>query len=181
MRLKITLREIRPPVWRRLLVPSDASLRDLHVCIQAAFGWYDMHLHGFAIGDETYGDPTILDDALDERRLTLAGIRRLGLKRFVYTYDYGDDWEHLIDIEADEARKPGITYPCCVGGRRAAPPEDCGGPFGYLEAMAVIGDPSHPDHDEYVERVGADFDPRAFSTDEVNAALAASFGSGPPG
>ncbi len=177
LRLKITLRGIRPPIWRRLLVPPVTRLSDLHLGIQIAFGWYNSHLHAFDIGGRNYGDPSDVDDVADETRLTLGGVRRSGVKRFTYTYDFGDDWEHIIDIEGTEPREPGKIYPICVAGRRNAPPEDCGGFIGYAEALSVIGDPSHPEYDEYLERLGEAFEPEAFSLDAINTTLAASFGS----
>jgi hypothetical protein len=172
VRLKVTLRGIRPPIWRRLLMPSSTRLPSLHAAIQRAMGWDGGHLYMFDIGGDSYGDPDMVDDLLDESRLTLGAVQRMGLKRFTYTYDFGDDWEHVIDIEGTEPAVPGKHYPTCVAGKRNAPPDDCGGIYGYAEALAILGDPSHPEHAEYTEQFGDDFDPEAFSLDAINAALA---------
>jgi hypothetical protein len=173
VRLKVTLRGIRPPIWRRLLVPSATPLSSLHAAIQAAMGWYSAHLYAWDIDGEQYGDPAMVDDVSDESRLTLGWVRRKGVKRFTYTYDFGDDWEHTIDIEGTEPPVLGRNYPICVAGKRNAPPEDCGGVYGYSEALAIVANPSHPDHEEYVATLGEGFDPEAFSIDAINAALAA--------
>ena len=97
--LKVTLRGIRPPVWRRLLVPGRMTLGGLHHVIQAAMGWDDDHLHAFDIAGREYSDPHEVDGAADEERLTVNGVLRSGVPRFTYTYDFGDDWEHAIVIE----------------------------------------------------------------------------------
>jgi hypothetical protein len=172
LRLKVTLRGIRPPIWRRLLVPSATELGSLHAMIQGAMGWHRSHLYVFEIDGESYGDPGMVDDVLDESRLTLGAIRRRGLKRFTYTYDFGDNWEHVIDIEGTESPVPGKSYPACIAGKRNSPPEDCGGIYGYSEALAIRANPSHPEHEAYTEILGDDFDPEAFSLDAINAALA---------
>lgn len=172
VRLKVTLRGIRPPIWRRLLVPSATPLSSLHAVIQSAMGWESEHLYVFEIGGHSYGDPGMVDDVLNESRLTLGAVRRMGVKRFTYTYDFGDNWEHVIDIEGTEPPVPGRRYPVCVAGKRNGPPEDCGGIHGYSEALAIRADPSHPAYKEYSEMLGDDFDPETFSLDAINVALA---------
>ena len=129
--LKVTLRDVRPPIWRRLLVPARMTLGDLHHVIQAAMGWEDAHLHAFDIAGRQYGDPREVDGAADEARLTVGGVLRSGVSRFSYTYDFGDDWEHSIVIEGKRPPVDGHAYPACVAGRRNCPPEDCGGGWGY--------------------------------------------------
>ncbi len=173
-RLKITLRDIRPPIWRRLLVPSETSLGDLHQHIQTAMGWWDCHLHEFRVGSTTYG----IDDGegwgeppADEATVTLADVAPADTS-FTYTYDFGDNWEHLIAVEAIEPLEPGGPYPRCVAGRRASPPEDCGGGPGYLELIEALADPADPRHDELREWVGGELDPELFEIDQINAAFA---------
>jgi len=172
--LKITLRGSKPPIWRRIVVPASMTLADLHDAIQAVMDWHDSHMHVFDVGGRAYGDPDSLEDAASQSRLTVKGIKRLGIKRFTYTYDFGDDWEHVIDIEDKPAAEGPV--PRCTGGKRAAPPEDCGGIWGYQELLAVLADPEHPDHEEQSEWYGADRDPNAFDLDAVNIALTARFG-----
>lgn len=177
IKLKITLQGIRPPIWRRLLVPAAMTLRDLHDVIQTAMGWMDGHLHDFDVAGDRYGNPATTDEVENEARLTLAKIRNAGVARFKYTYDFGDDWEHLIVIEGTVPRVEGQHYPACIAGKRACPPEDCGGPYGYAHLLEVRADPTHPDHAEMAEWLDEDFDPEEFSADARDAMLAAQFGA----
>jgi Plasmid pRiA4b ORF-3-like protein len=176
--LKVTLRDVRPPIWRRLLVPARMTLGDLQHVIQAAMGWEDAHLHVFDIAGRQYGDPHEVDDAADEARLTVGGVLRSGVSRFSYTYDFGDDWEHSIVIEGKRPPVDGYAYPACVAGRRNCPPEDCGGGWGYQELLAVLSDPAHPRRHEWLEMLGDDFDPEAFTVEAADARVAARFGRG---
>jgi len=100
--LKVTLRGIRPPIWRRLEVPSQISLGLLHAAIQATMGWGGFHLYAFEIFGRRYGDPTTVDDVADDMRLTLAGVIKSGVRRFFYTYDFGDDWERHFNSETQQ-------------------------------------------------------------------------------
>src|SRR4051812_49954929 len=97
--LKVTLYGTKPPVWRRLLIPGEMTLGDLHQAIQAAMGWDGGHLHAFDIAGRQYGDPDSLDEVADEERLTLNKVLNTGVSRFTYTYDFGDNWEHTVLIE----------------------------------------------------------------------------------
>ncbi len=176
--LKVTIRGIRPPVWRRLQVSGAATLGDLHDLLQRAFGWEDDHLHHFVIGDTFYGVPNPGDldwgiDTNDERRARLQQILGRGLKNFVYEYDFGDSWEHLITVEKILTREPGVAYPRCLAGRRAGPPEDCGGAWGYARLIEVTGDPKHPEYEEMREWLGENIDPERFGLEEVNRLLGA--------
>jgi Plasmid pRiA4b ORF-3-like protein len=174
--LKVTLRGIRPPIWRRLLVLGKATLGNLHETIQAAMGWEGYHLHGFNVAGRTYGDPHSVDDVADEERLTVDGVLGTGVVRFTYTYDFGDNWEHTIAIEAKQPPIVGRSYPACVAGKRNCPPEDCGGPWGYQELLAALANPAHPEHREWIQAIGKDFDPEAFSVELADASIAARFG-----
>jgi hypothetical protein len=180
LKLKVTLTGLRPPVWRRLLTPADITLRDLHDAIQTSMGWNDAHLHDFDIAGERFGDPSTTDEVANEARVTLAAIRKAGVDRFKYTYDFGDDWEHLIVIEGTVPRAEGQHYPACIAGKRACPPEDSGGPYGFADLLQVRADPSHPNHEEMAEWLDEDFDPEAFSVADADAALAARFGPATP-
>lgn len=175
VKLKVTLQGIRPPIWRRLLIPAGMTLRDLHDAIQTSMGWGDAHLHDFDIAGERYGDPSTTDEVVNEARLTIAAVRKAGVVRFKYTYDFGDDWEHLIVIEGTVPRVASQHYPACIAGKRACPPEDSGGQYGYPHLLAVRADPSHPDHAEMSEWLDEDFDPDEFSVEDVDARLTAQF------
>ena len=171
--LRVDLAHLKPAIWRRLEVPADITLAQLHRVIQMAFDWYDSHLHCFEIGDRRYGRPMpdlfgMEMDDLDERKFRLNEVAAVGT-RFTYTYDFGDDWHHLIKVEKILAPTPGVRYPRCVAGKNAAPPEDCGGPWGYAEMMQAVADPDHPERDELLEWLDEDFDPTEFDRDELNA------------
>lgn len=171
LQIKVTLRETKPPVWRRLLLPSNLNLEHLHQILQLAMGWMDCHLHEFEIGGRRYGakDPDF--DGVDERKVKLRDV--LGVKgaKGKYTYDFGDGWEHSLLVEKVLPPEPGKAYPMCVAGKRACPPEDCGGPWGYEEFLEAMADPEHEQHEELSEWIGGEFDPEAFDVDEVNRML----------
>jgi hypothetical protein len=173
--LKVTLRGTKPPVWRRLLMPGEMTLGDLHQAIQAAMGWHDSHLHAFDIDGRKYGDRQTVDDVADENRLTLNSLLKSGVARFAYTYDFGDNCEHVVAIEKTPPALAGGPYPACVAGKRNCPPEDCGGPWGYLHLLEVLADAAHPERAERIEWIGEEFDPDEFSVAIADATLAARF------
>jgi Plasmid pRiA4b ORF-3-like protein len=177
--LKVTLRGIRPPIWRRLVIPGTMTLGDLHQAIQAAMGWDDDHLHVFDLADRTYSDPSAVDGVADEERVTLNGVLKSGVTRFTYTYDFGDNWKHIIVIEDQSPPPPlvdGRRYPACVAGKRNCPPEDCGGRCGYQDLLAVLANPAHPSYREWIAMIGEGFDPEDFSVDAADTRVAARFG-----
>ncbi len=169
--LKITLKDSKPPIWRRVEVPDDITLSRLHTIIQAAMGWTDSHLHMFTVGQTSYGvpDPSYDDDVHDERRVKLNQLLTEPKQKFSYEYDFGDSWTHVVLLEQVRESAPGLRYPRCTAGKRACPPEDCGGIWGYADFLAAIIDPEHPEHDDMLEWVGGEFDPELFDPDEVNA------------
>lgn len=163
--LTITLRDIEPPVWRRVVVPASLTLGGLHTVIQTAMGWSDSHLHMFVIDRVRYGD--IDDPGGDEQTHTVADVR---VKKFVYEYDFGDSWAHDIRV-GQRLASVGAGTPHCAGGARACPPEDCGGAWGYEHLLEVLADPSDEEHDEMLEWVGGEFDPEAFDVAATNELL----------
>jgi len=181
VKLKVTLTGMRPPVWRRVLMPAAMTLGDLHRVIQAAMGWDNSHLHDFDIGGVRYGDPSDTDEVDDEEDIDLATILRSGVSRFRYTYDFGDDWVHLVTIEGTLPSAEGQPCPACIGGKRACPPEDSGGPYGLAQLLEIRANPSHPDHEEMAEWLGDDYDPEVFSVADADAAVAAQFARGTVG
>ena len=169
VRLKITLRGVRPPVWRRLVVPSSVTLAELHSVFQTAMGWTDSHLHSFAIGGVLYGDVEDFDGRVgNENRTRLSSVAR-SVSKFRYEYDFGDGWEHDVLVEQAQS-DASVLAPFCLAGRRACPPEDCGGPGGYEHLLEVLADPAHEDHAEMAEWAGL-FDPARFDLDETNDVL----------
>jgi hypothetical protein len=170
--LKITLRDMKPPVWRRVQV-KDCTLAKLHGILQTCMGWDRYHLHAFDIGGEQYSepDPDGMMEAEDERKVKLSQVVAQGYKKFSYTYDFGDNWDHAIQVEKVLDPEPGVRYPCCVAGKRACPPEDCGGPWGYGDFVEAIQNPKHERHEELLEWVGGEFDPEVFDIEAVNEEL----------
>lgn len=171
--LKITLGDIRPPVWRRVQVPSTITLGELHLVIQAAFGWWDYHLHEFEINGIRYGTDDGEgwgDPPKDEHRAKLERLAPVGGK-IGYVYDFGDNWKHTITVEKVLPADPRATYPACVAGKRACPPEDCGGTWGYADFLEAIANPDHQEHKAMLEWVGHPFDPEHFDRGDFQSNL----------
>lgn len=174
--LKITLRDIKPPIWRRVQV-KGCSLAKLHDIIQTCMGWEDYHLHEFEIGERRYGLPEQWEKGIHEpevensRKIKLSQLVAQGIKKLRYQYDMGDSWWHTILIEKTLPAEPGVRYPRCIGGERACPPEDCGGPWSYGDFVEAIQDPKHRRHEERLEWVGEGFDPEKFDIEAVNKKL----------
>lgn len=170
--LKATIVETKPPVWRRVVVAEDITLSGLHDVLQAAFGWWDCHLHEFEIRGVRYGvdDGEDWQPPKDERRARLRDVLK-EVSSFLYVYDFGDYWRHRVVVEKVFPAEPGARYPSCTGGRRACPPEDCGGSWGYHELLAAIKDPDHEEHESMLEWAGGEFDPEAFDVADVQHRL----------
>lgn len=173
--IKVTLKDSKPPIWRRVLVEDKTTLLKLHDVLQTVMGWTDSHLHHYIINGEFYGAPE--DDEFgdlhikDESRYKLNQIvNRAGFK-LRYEYDFGDSWEHDLVVEKILPAEGGVRYPVCVAGKRACPPEDVGGVWGYEDFLNIIANPKHDEHEDTMMWVGGSFDPEKFSMDEVNKAL----------
>jgi len=170
--LKVTLLDTRPPVWRRLLVRGDTTLDLLHEIIQAAMGWYNSHLHTFTVDRVEYSMPNPEWDVVDERKVTLQALGLGPGRQFQYMYDMGDGWRHEIRVEKlVEAESAHPERAVCLAGRRACPPEDVGGTYGYRLFLRAMANPKHRDHREMVEWIGRDFDPEDFDVEDVNVEL----------
>ncbi|MEO0837442.1 MAG: plasmid pRiA4b ORF-3 family protein [Cyanobacteria bacterium J06643_5] len=174
--LKITLKGIRPPIWRRVQLDSKTKLQDLHMIIQEAMGWDNYHLHSFTIGGYEYGQAGDDFDVRSENNVKLSDVVAGEKSKFFYTYDFGDDWEHEIIVEKELPAAPDAFYPLCMKGKRACPPEDCGGSWGYTELLEIMADPEHPEYEEKMEWFDSDFDPEVFDIDDVNDCLQSLFG-----
>ena len=183
LRFKIRLVGIRPPIWRRIEVPGDYTFWDLHVAIQDAMGWEGYHLHEFQPGGSRGNRPRGLgaprgigipdpdggDDMRAGWKVRLSLYFREPGDEATYIYDFGDDWHHKVVLEAVEKRSKAISEPVCLGGRRACPPEDCGGVGGYydlVEALSGGNESETPRDDDFYEAY-KDFDPAAFHRDGV--------------
>jgi Plasmid pRiA4b ORF-3-like protein len=128
--LRIVLRGISPLIWRRVLVPSETTLAHLHTLLQILFAWSDEHLHSFHIHGKEYGS-----SGASTHDIRLHDLHLHCGERFRYVYDFGAYWECDIRLEALRPRTSREVYPVCTGGKRAAPPEDCRGAWGYLERL----------------------------------------------
>lgn len=200
--LKITLKDSKPPIGRRVAVAGNTALRDLHEVIQIVMGWTNSHLHQFIVPnsqpqptreeinergrsgrweklaglmrrDRTISDPAFeLEDAEDESAITLEELAPAVKSKFIYGYDFGDGWDHQVEVVKIGPPGEGAEYPTCLKGKRACPPEDCGGIWGYYELLEALRDPRHERHEESAECLGEDFHPERFDLEEVNAALA---------
>ena len=153
-RLRIALADTDPLIWRRVDVPVDANLKMLHDVIQGAMGWLDYHLWEFEADDKRYGlpDPDWEDDSLfAAKNIKLKTLLDRGVRELLYTYDMGDNWEHVVTVEAVEDGEPGTKYPRYVDGERRAPPEDVGGTPGFEAFLDAIAKPRSRDHKEAVQ------------------------------
>jgi Plasmid pRiA4b ORF-3-like protein len=173
--LKVSLLDVEPPIWRKILVAQDVRLPRLHRILQVVMGWTDSHLHQFMVGDVRFGEPDreFEPSPIDYATIQLNQIApRIG-STCIYEYDFGDGWEHLIEVE-DTLPVESVTEPLpqCLDGERAGPPEDVGGPGGYASFLVALTDPHHPDHEEWRARVGDGFDPSAYDPGRVNRLLA---------
>lgn len=171
--LKITLKDSRPPIWRRVQVSGDITLAKLHRVIQEAMGWLDGHLHQFVVGKTHYGvrDQEDLHEIKNEKKFRLSQVISKPNDKLLYEYDFGDGWEHEILFEKILEPGAGSRYPVCIAGKRACPPEDCGGTVGYAEFLEAIRNPTHERHEEMLDWIGRSFDPEAFDLDKINQML----------
>ena len=171
--LKVTLEDSHPPIWRRIQVSGDTTLAKLHHIVQEVMGWTDSHLHQYIVNGIYIGvpDPDDWTRVENEKRFKLSQIVPGEKFKFVYEYDFGDDWLHDILVEKIMPPQPEAHYPVCLKGKGACPPEDCGGIYGYYGLLEALQHPDHPEHDQMLEWVGGEFDPEAFDLDGINQAL----------
>ena len=177
---KVTLIGITPPIWRRMQVPGGFSLAQLHRALQVAMGWENYHLYMFRIGSKKYGPPDVDEDddlgLIDAKRTRLHAVLPGVGATFTYVYDYGDNWQHELLLEAIVMPDAATMYPRCVAGERRCPPEDVGGIGGYAHYLEAIADQDHQEHEELMLWRGQ-FDPEEFSVEKVNQELAKKFRS----
>lgn len=178
---KVALNDSTPKVWRRIQVPAEYTFFDLHVAIQDAMGWIDSHLHGFRITQKNGMHPIVIQypnpegdfnyGERDERKEYIADYFDKVTKQCVYEYDFGDGWTHTVLFEKELPSETDVTYPRCVAGKNACPPEDCGGVGGYEDLQSILKNPKHPEHKELliwlcIEKA-SDFDSEEFDLAEV--------------
>ncbi|MGD1083729.1 MAG: plasmid pRiA4b ORF-3 family protein [Verrucomicrobiota bacterium] len=177
--LKITLELVKPAIWRRISVPGNASLGWLHAVIQLAMGWTNSHLHQFEVGGRLFSDPAVNSpgfegepEVLDEAKFSLRDVAPNEKHVLHYEYDFGDGWQHTIAVERILPPEPGAaTVARCLAGKRACPPDDCGGPWGYQDLLKILRNPRHEEHNSMKDWLGRPFDPEAFDPVATNAHL----------
>lgn len=178
LQLKVELLDIRPPIWRRIEIPSTVSFWDLHVAIQDAMGWMDCHLHEFAVAHRGRRRPIRIGFPSEDDELLGGEVQtewKVPVTRYLgvpgdechYEYDFGDGWRHRIVLEKVHVMQAGAKYPICTGGKRACPLEDCGGVPGYYRLIEVLADESHDEHAEMLEWAGGRYRPDHFEAYEV--------------
>lgn len=177
---KVSLRGSKPSIWRRIIVPSTYTFFDLHVAIQSAMGWMDFHLHAFEFRLPNRGTIEISSEPADELHSFRYNQRNFSedkakisvhfdqlSKSCIYTYDFGDSWDHIVKLEKILPIVEGETYPTCTAGKMACPPEDCGGLYGYYMYMDALQDPKSEEYETAVEVLGEDFDAESFFPESV--------------
>lgn len=172
---RIELQEITPSVWRRIQVPEAYTFWDLHVAVQDSMGWTDTHLHEFVVKNPKTGrivkigfpDEDFGTKVAEGWKKKINGFFSLHNPQAEYIYDFGDNWRHVVTLEAILPRQAGVHYPLCVGGERSCPPEDCGGSCGYEDFLEIIMDPKHEERDSMLTWVGGNFRPEHFECSEV--------------
>lgn len=179
--IKVTLRDIHPPIWRRIQVWENSTLAQLHRVLQIIMSWEDYHLHDFLIGRRTYSVPDPDDDlyerkVIDEKCTRLVDVVTREGTQFEYLYDLGDSWYHDLLVEAILLPEPAMLYPRCLAGERCPPPEDVGGTIGYESYLEAIADPEHEEYENVLQWRGP-FDPESFSVAAVNQQLQKKFHS----
>ena len=172
--LEIELFNIDPKIYRQVLIAKDGTFWDLHMAIQDVMGWEDAHLHAFQVTSDDrqiteIGVPNPDDDMEVQAGwdIPITAFLSKPRKTLRYLYDFGDSWEHKVTLEKIMVREPEGVYPACVGGARACPPEDSGGPFGYQYKLDVLMDQNHEDYERIQGWMGDDFDAEAFKASSV--------------
>ena len=163
-RIRIELQDLEPKIWRRIDVPLSSTLAALHDIIQVSFRWQGYHLHEFVVGERVYGEPADEDEFYERKVYKAAAVRlktlvERGVDRFLYVYDFGDNWRHDVIVEEVRDGEADIDYPAFVDGARRCPPEDVGSTDGFMDFLEAVLDPGHEEHKQMIEWYGGPFDP----------------------
>jgi hypothetical protein len=171
--LRLAVVGAEPRIWRRLLVRETMWLSRLHDSIQIVFDWFDYQTHAFNLDDLRFGNPLKREDINieDDRDVALADLDPETRERFTYSYHFGEGWQVEIKIEKALALAKGQSYPACLAGERAGPPEDCGGLEAYHDMLACLKEPDTDLGREWREWVGPDYDAASCDLEKINKAL----------
>ncbi len=171
--LRLTIAGGQPRIWRRLLVRESMWLSRLHDSIQVLFDWFDYQTHVFNLDDLRFGNPVKRDELMveDDRDVTLADIDLATREHFTYVYHFGENWQVDIKVEKVGERAKGVTYPFCLTGERAGPPEDCGGLEAFHDMLACLKEPASDLGREWREWLGPDYNPEFCDVAKINSAL----------
>jgi hypothetical protein len=173
---KVTLRGIRPPIWRRFQVYNNITFYEFHQVLQEVMGWYNAHLHAFDLDGWQITDAETLAEGWvngeDERKARLNKYIKQEKQKIRYQYDFGDSWDHDVLLEKILPVEANVHYPRCLKGKRACPPEDCGGVWGYADLLKLMADKDNPEREEFLDWLGGEIDPEEFDLEEINAQLA---------
>jgi hypothetical protein len=176
--LRVNIRNIDPPIWRRVIVWGWTTLDSLHLIIQELFGWQNYHLYRFEIKGVEYEAPSHDSDAASSVDIALMELGIAEGDVLKYVYDFGDDWELDIRVLGTPSINHDTSYPHCVEGQRAGPPDDSGGPHRYAESLKILASPSHPEFDEIRSWYDKSFDPEMFDLRATNRILSLAFPGG---
>jgi hypothetical protein len=174
IQFRLSVRDVKPEIWRKLLVSSDVTLEKLHTILQVLMGWKNHHLYAFVIDEKRYSPPNPDDDHIENNNLIqtkLSSIPGKSLEAITYEYDFGDGWEIELQNEARNADLPQDQLAECIEGSRHGPAEDSGGSRGYMEKARIYGNPQHRRYLEIRKLIGPDFDPEAFDLIQTNEIL----------
>ena len=168
LKLKLSLRDSDPLIWRSIIVPTSTRLHGLHKMIQILMQWLDYHLYCFEFRGETYEEPDPEATGKNSRRIKLAGLKLKKGDVFTYRYDYGDNW--IIDILVEETGTIGedSILPWLVDGERSGPPEDCGGIPGLENILEACKNRKKSEYGDILEWLGDDYDPEKFDRRTTN-------------
>lgn len=176
IQFKVALKYIRPTIWRRVVLPDNFTLGELHAVIQMAMGWQNCHMHAFRFGDVRYTSEQASESGEmgmeNEETVFLSRVVTGAKQKFEYEYDFGDSWLHEIVVEKTLPFDPQAKYPVCLAGARACPPEDCGSFPGYMSILEALKTPEKSDEqEELLEWLGDGYDPERFDVEAVNRRL----------
>ena len=175
LEFRIELMDIRPAIWRQVLLPTPSPLDVLHAVIQESFGWQNYHLYRFEYKDRAFEQLDDESTAEDAARTTLQALDLKAGSSLLYTYDFGDDWHHEVRLVGTRPLNPDLIYPVCIDGARAGPPEDAGGPSGYERLLEILADPTNPEFLEMRAWAGSHFHPETFDLRATNRILQLAF------